>query len=819
MSATGSVGEGGCPLVGSPINRREDERLLVGQGQYIDDIPEPAGTLHVGFVRSTHPHAAIRGINIAAAAAVPGIQAIITGEDLAAWTCPLVTPTPGGNKLHRYNLAFGKVRYVGEPVVAVVATTPYQVEDALELVEVEYEPLTAVLTIQDAVNPDLPPIYDDLPSNVDFELKYATPGADEAIGRAPHVVSDTFSTTRLAGVAMETNGFLASWDAGQRKLALWSTAHLPHKQRWEVAYALGLPEKDVKLMVPDVGGSFGLKTVTRPELIVGAALTKQLGRPIKWVGDRQEDLALLHCRDFRFHIELAVDNNGVIVGVRNVPIANDGAYPLWAATGGLDAGGAGHHMMGCYKVPHYMFHARGVVTNTAPTTSYRGVAAPLCSLAMETLLNRVAEQLGIDPVEIRRRNLIKNADLPYKNAVNVTHDTASHIECLDRVLQLSNYHEFRRTKSGRRGPDGMFRGIGLASMADHTGQGTSITRSRGQASRWPGYDGARVRIEPDGKASLHITVVSQGQGHSTVFAQLAADGLGLPFDHVSIEPFDSANAPFGTGAGASRAAVVAGGAVMKACATLAAKVRRIAAKLLDVSADDLYLRDGRAVVKIDPARFVTIREVAETAYMIGMGNLPDGETIGLEVLEFYDPPTSSYSMASHVAQVAINPDTGLVKVEAYYVVHDCGRVLNPKIVEGQIVGALVQGIGAVLMEGAHYSEDGQPTSTTLLDYSIPTMLDVPEFVLDHIETPSTMTMGGLKGVGESGAVGVVPALILAITDALSTYDPVITSMPLTPNVVLELMGVRDEDREEGTYEQSAPEGLERLTPQDESILN
>lgn len=788
-------------FVGTPMNRREDERLLLGQGQYIDDLPEPTGLLHVGFVRSTYPHATIKSINIEAAASLPGIEAIVTGEDLDAWTSPLVTPTPGGNKLQRYHLALGTVRYVGEPVVAVVAATPYQVEDALELIEIEYEPLPAVITIQDAINPALPPIYDNLPSNIDFEARYSTPGAEEAIAKAAHVVSDTFSTTRLAAVAMEMCGFLASYDTGLKKLTLWSTAHLPHKQRWEVADALGLPEKDVKVLVPDVGGSFGLKTVTRPELVVGAALAKQLGRPMKWVGDRQEDLALLHGRDFQFHVELAVDEEGTIVGVRNTPIVNDGAYPLWVTTGGLDAGGAGHHMMGCYKVPNYMFHARAVVTNTAPTASYRGVASPLCSLAMETLLTRVANQLGIDPVEIRRRNLIRKEDLPYTNGVNITHDTASHIECLDRVLELSNYAEFRRTKSGRLGGDGMLRGIGIASMADHTGQGTSVTRKRGQASRWPGYDGAMIRIEPDGKASVHITVVSQGQGHSTVFAQLAADGLGLPFEHVTVEPFDSSTAPFGTGAGASRAAVVAGGAVMKACASLNAKMRRIAAKLLEVDPDDVELRDGKAMLKNDCTRSVTIKQVAEVAYMISMGNMPEGESIGLQVLEFYDPPSSSYAMAAHVAQVAIHPGTGLVKVERYYVVHDCGRVLNPKIVDGQIVGALAQGIGAVLMEGAHYSDDGQPTATTLLDYSIPTMLDVPEIVLDHIETPSTITMGGLKGVGESGAVGVVPAIILAVTDALSEYKPVITTMPLTPSFVLELMGVKDDDPDESTTHQ------------------
>ncbi len=413
---------------------------------------------------------------------------------------------------------------------------------------------------------------------------------------------------------------------------------------------------------------------------------------------------------------------------------------------------------------------------------------------MESLLTRAAEKLGIDPVELRRRNLIRTEDLPYTNAVNVTHDTASNLECLALALERSDYFKFRETQSGKPGKDGKLRGIGLACMADHTGQGTSITRLRGQSSRWPGYDGASVKIEPDGKASVHLSVASQGQGHETVFAQLAAETLGLPMRHVTVDSTDTANVPFGTGAGASRGAVVAGGAVIKACTRIADKMKRIAAHMLGVNAADMTLCEGSAFVTANPDLSVTVAQIAETAYMIGPAQMPQDETIGLDALEFYDPPSSTYAMASHVAQVAVDPGTGLVTVERYYVVHDCGRVLNPKIVDGQIVGAIVQGIGAVLMEAARYSEEGQPVATTLLDYTIPTMLDVPEISVDHIETPSTYTLGGMKGAGESGAVGVVPALILAITDALSAYKPQITTMPLTPSNVMKIMGVDDSTR-------------------------
>jgi len=408
---------------------------------------------------------------------------------------------------------------------------------------------------------------------------------------------------------------------------------------------------------------------------------------------------------------------------------------------------------------------------------------------METLLERVAKMVGIDSIEIRRKNLIKKEDLPYVNAVDVTHDTASHIECLERALRSSDFLEVKKT-TGKIGEDGKLRGIGLACVADHTGQGTSITRRRGQASRWPGYDGAFVRVEPDGKASVHVSMASQGQGHETVFAQLAADALGLDFDDVTVQAPDTATVPFGTGAGASRGAVAGGGAVIKTCTVLAEKMKRIAAHLLEVSPKDIQIKEGRAVVPGADIG-VSVKKIAETAYMIGMAAMPEGEKIGLEALEFYDPPSSSYSIATMVAQVAVDPATGLVSVERFNVVHDCGKIINPKIVDGQIVGAVVQGIGAVLMEGARYSEDGQPIATTLLDYTIPTVMDVPDIVVEHIETPSTFTLGGMKGAGETGAVGVVPAIILAVADALSDFDPKITTMPLTPSNVLRLIGIDD----------------------------
>jgi carbon-monoxide dehydrogenase large subunit len=777
--------------VGRPVARVEDQRLVQGEGRYIDDVPEPDGVLHAAFVRSSSAHAKIVSIDRAAALKLPGVHAVVVGPELANWIRPIPTPLAEGRTLVRHVLAMDRVRFVGEPVAVVLATSAYVAEDAAELVQIDYEPLPTLVTIDEAMAQSTRPIYDDLPSNVVFRAAMETPGTNEAFAQAKHVFSDTFSSTRLAGVAMETCGFLASYDKGRELLSLWSTAHQPIKERWEIAEALGLPEKNVRVVTPDVGGSFGMKTVTRSEVLVGAALAVMFCRPIKWVGDRQEDLALLHGRDYQFTITLAVDDEGRIVAVRNRPVVNIGAYALWITSAGIDAGGAGHHMMGAYRVPHYAYEAFSVVTNTAPTCSYRGVASPILTFGMETLLMRAAHQLKIDPIEIRQRNLIRQEDLPYRNAVGVVHDTASNLQCLDIVLERSNYREFKQRFSGKPGPDGLLRGIGLACMADHTGQGTSIARARGQASRWPGYDGARVRIEPDGKASLHLSLASQGQGHETVFAQLAADTLGLRMEDVSLETPDTSSTPFGTGAGASRGTVGGGGALIKACTSLGEKMKRIAAHQLKLPVSSMVLSQGRVSCDHDPTQFLLIRQIAAIAYMIGMGDMPPGETIGLDVVEFYDPPMSSYALGSCVAEVAVDPGTGLVKVERFFMAHDCGRVLNPMLVDGQVKGAIVQGIGAVLMEGARYSADGQPMATTLLDYAIPTTLDTPEIILDHVETPSTFTLGGMKGAGESGAIGVVPAIIHAVADALGQTPPAITSMPLTPSVVMQMLGVDD----------------------------
>ena len=776
------------PYVGTAVPRREDERLLSGHALFIDDLTEPHGTVFLAFLRSPYAHARIKSIDVSTAKSARGVVDVVIGSLVAERIKPMETPTLQGQPLLvRPNMATDVVRYVGENVAAVAATDPYLAEDAVELIEVEYEPLPPAISIEQAMSEDAPRVHDYLPSNIVFNLKYEIPDTDKVFEQAPHVLTDRFSSSRISQVAMETRGFLSQFDPGTNKLRHFSTAHMPHKMRWELADALKLQEKDVQVIAPHVGGSFGGKVFTFQEDVVGAVVSRELQRPVKWVQDRQNDLSQMHGREFLYDTQMAFDDNGAILGVKLKAVVNIGAYPLWIGTAGLDAGGAGHHMMGPYRIKHYSYDVYSVVSNTAPTGPYRGVAAPICTFATETLLEQMAAQLDIDPIEIRRRNLIRPEDLPFVNAVGITHDTASHLDCLDRTLELIGYDEFKRTHSGKLGDDGQYRGIGVACMTDHTGQGSSVTRLRGQSSRWPGIDGASIRMEPDGKVIAYVSFASQGQGHTTVFAQIIADQLGMPMEHVTVEQGDTATMPFGTGAGASRGAVAGGGAVINASARVADKLRRIAANLMELSADDIVLADGKASVTGVPDMSVSIEEIAATAYLIGPGNLPEGEPIGIEATEYYDPPTSSYPNGTHAACIAVDAETGCVTIEKYVIVHDCGRVINPMIVDGQIVGAAAQSIGSVLMEAMRYSADGQPATTTLLDYVIPTFLDVPSIELDHFESPSTTNPGGFKGVGESGTVGVVPALTIALADALSRFNPKIRTIPILPHDIVDMM--------------------------------
>lgn len=774
--------------------RKEDDRLLRGGGRYLDDIEEPARTVHLAIVRSTHAHARIVSVAAGEAFEVPGVVAILRGDDFTGLLHPLCGdgPLPGFAATERPPICTDRALFVGDVVALVLATDPYLAEDAAGLVEVEYESLPATVSIEQAMTEGSPAVHAEVPDNVLFRNAQATEGFDAQFASAPHVFRETFTTSRVSSVSLETRGCLACYDEGLKSFTLWTSSQVPHIVRSTICEVLGLSDTELRVVAPDVGGGFGMKASVYPEEIIVTALARRLRRPVKWVGDRQDDfLASSHARDMRIDVEMGVQEDGTLVGFRLDVVANAGAYPGVPFGSSLEAGGGPRTFPGPYRFRHYAFRTRAVATNTCPSGPYRAVAAPVAFFALEGMMDRAARALGLDPVSIRRCNLLRPEDFPYVNAGGIRYDVGNYTGLLERALELSGYEAFRKSQRSCAPDAGKLRGIGIACITEQTGQGSSRYRARG-LRRIPGIEGARLKVEPNGKAVLMVSQPTQGQGHLTTFAQLAAEDLGIPPEDITVIEGDTALTPFGTGTFASRSVVAGGGAVITASRVIAAKMRRIAGELLEVAAEDIVLRDGNAEVAGVAEMHVPIEEIARIAYSMGPRAVPRGESFGLETTEYYDPPVTSVSSAVHVAQVAVDRVTGQVEVERYSVVHDCGRMVNPLIVDGQTHGAVAQGLGPALMERVIYDDTGQLLTTTLLDYLLPTAMDVPDMQLDHFETPATDTLGGVRGMAESGVIGAIPAIANAVSDALRPYGYVVNRIPIRPEELLRAISAGNE---------------------------
>ena len=772
--------------IGRPVLRREDKKLLKGRGQFLDDIDLPRQA-HVAFVRSPHAHARIRGIDTAAARALPGVCAVLTGADLAAVCQPMrvVVRLPGYRPTTQTVLAVDRVRFVGDAVAVVAAESRYIAEDAADLVRVDYEPLPAVVDMERALDAASPVVHDDLGTNVLFKGEHKAGDVDGAFSGGHRVLRETFRCTRVAGVPLEGRGCLASWDVGLETLTEWSSTQIPHLLRTSLAELLGLPETRVRVVAPDVGGGFGTKAHVYPEELVVAALSMKLGRPVKWIQDRREDLMTsIHARDHLYEIDVAFDGDGVIHGVKLRLLTNAGAFASFPFGCTLEPTGGARMMVGPYRIQNYAYEAYAIATNTCPSGAYRGVAQPSAFFTIEGMMDRIGKALGIDPAEVRFRNVIR--EFPYVNAVGVRYDSGSYGPSLRRALDLIGYDEYRRGQTPSRLENGKYRGIGICCMTEITGTGSAGWAPRG-VSRVPGFDSAMIRIEPTGHVTAMLSAAAQGQGHETTFAQVLAEALGVPFDDVTVLEGDTALGLYGTGTFASRSVVATGGAALKASKPLREKMVRIAAHLLEASPHDVELADGRASVRGVPGTVVTVRQIAETAYSMTAARLPAGEEFGLESTAHYDPPPMTFANAAHVVQVAVDARTGRIEFEKYAVVHDCGRVVNPMLVEGQIHGGTAQGLGEAVMEAMVYDADGQLLSATLMDYLLPTTADMPRIAIDHMESPSTETLGGFKGVGEGGVIGAVPAIANAVADALAGLGANVNHVPLSPDRVLDLI--------------------------------
>ncbi len=773
-------------LVGARVKRREDERLLTGRGAYVDDY-SPARLLHAAFLRTPYAHARITEIDTATARMMDGVAAVLTGPRIAE----LVKPVRAASRMREYRetafppLAVEKVRYVGEAVAAVVAESRYMAEDAAERIQVEYEPLPVLSDPVEAARPDAVVLHDEAGTNVLLSREFARGDVDAALAGAALCVHGRFRFRRHTAVCMESRGCLADYDPGARELTLRSATQCPGLLRDALADLLDLPEHRIRVVAADVGGGFGAKSSLYPEEIVLCALTRLLERPIKWIGDRREDLlASTQAWDEIVDAELAFHGDGTIAGLRADVTSDIGAYSIYPWTATVEPIQTISFLSGPYRMTHYRARNRGVATCKAPMGPYRGVGRPVTTFVLESLMDRAARRLDVDSAELRLRNYIRPGDFPYKTPSGLVWDQASLTECMQKARSILNV-DTTRDRIARARTQGRWMGLGYATYIELTGVGSAIPVSPGMPIA-TGTEAAFVRVDPAGTVTAVFSVAPQGQGHETALAQVVADALGVGLDAVRVVCGDTAVAPQGTGTYASRSAVLAGGAAIRAGQSLKDKALKIAGHIMETNPDDLDLRDGRVFVRADPRRGLPFADVAKTAYA-GLRYLPPDMEPGLEVTRFYDPFFGTASSATHVAVVEVDPETFKVRVDRYIVVEDCGRIINPVIVDGQVHGGVAQGIGAALFEEVVYDEHGQLLTGTLMDYLLPTAADVPPIEVHHIETPSPTTLGGFRGMGEGGTIGAPAAIANAVSDTLAHLGIEITEIPITPERLFRLV--------------------------------
>ncbi|MBA3264344.1 MAG: xanthine dehydrogenase family protein [Thermoleophilaceae bacterium] len=765
--------------------RREDAELLTGRGRFIGDLQRP-GMLHAAFLRSPYPHARIESIDSSAATAMPGVHAVLTGadlpEDLGAQPN---THLFGERETPYYALARERVRYAGEPVAVIVAESPYVAEDARDEIVVDWEPLPSVGDAELAVADGAPLVWPDRdwPDNVCGTFETEMGNVDQAFDEADVVVTESYRIQRQFACSLEGRGVLAEWDQNVDELTIWTSSQIVHIVRDLLSAVLGLPEHRIRVLVPRIGGGFGAKFHFYPEETAVALAARATGRPVRWVEDRLESfLATVHAREQRVRISMAARDDGTIIGVKGDLIGDMGAAmhtvgygPLWLTAVMLTS---------VYEIPSARVRARAVVTNKTPLGSYRGWGQPQANFVVERTVDRLAEELGIERVELRRRNFIPPERLPRKS-LHHTLDSGDYRACLDRAMELVAERRWYERQAELR-EQGRHVGIGISFYTENSALGPSRMINEGGVQQG-GYDIARVRVEPGGEVTLYTGLCEMGQGLTTALAQVCADNLGVHPDQINVVHGDSSQVPYtGYGTGASRGAAVGGAAVMKAAGSAREKVLRIAGHMLEANPADLEAEDGRIFVRGTPSASVTMADVGRAAYIRAI-ELPDGEDPGIEAVEAFDPPQFAWPYGANVAVVEVDVETGEVSFLDYLYVHDCGTIVNPAIVEGQIQGGVAQGIGAALFEALPYDEEGQPLFATFMEYVLPTAAELPRLVMEHQHTPSPNIPGGMKGVGEAGAIGSPAAVVAAIEDALAPYGARITETPVTPAAIVAMV--------------------------------
>jgi carbon-monoxide dehydrogenase large subunit len=770
-------------VLGKPLRRNEDPRLLTGQALFTDDV-HLAGMVHAAFLRSPYAHARIRRIDASRARQRPGVVAVYTAPDLGDYWKPgplLVSPPPiEGLVFHERTqvpLARDKVRHAGEPLAIVIAESRYVAEDALGDIDVEYEPLPAVVDLEKALLPDATRVHDDLESNLAAHVIQKRGDYQQAKRQAHLVIQRRLTYDHGAAAALENRGVVADWDTRQARLTVWDTTQAPIPIRNGLAARLGLSEHQVRVIAPFVGGGFGPKIMMfYPEELVIPWVAMQLQRPVKWIEDRAENfLATTHERSQIHNAEIALTKDGRILGVHDVFLHDTGAYDPYGLTVPINSQCT---LLGPYDIRNYYSEFKAVFTNKTIVTPYRGAGRQHGVFVIERLLDIAARELKIDPRDIRRRNFLPPDSFPHDNNIiyqdfaPLVYDSGNYAPILEHALRLIEYDDFVAKEQPRLRKEGRHVGIGVVAYVEGTGIGP--------------YEGARVQIEATGKVSVATGVGTQGQGHFTSFAQVAAEQLGVDLSDVEVVTGDTDQFHWGTGTFASRGAVVAGNAVHAAAQRVREKVLRFAAEVLEAPADQLELGGGKVWVKGKPERSVTLGELAGQANPL-RGAVRPGTEPGLEATEYFGPASGATASGVHAAILEVDPETMHIEIKKYVVVHDCGTVLNPLILEGQVHGGVAQGIGNSYYEHLMYDENAQLMNASFMDYLLPTSLDVPPIIVGHEETPSPLNPLGVKGAGEAGAIPAGALFAQAVEDALYDVPLEILEIPLSPNRLWELM--------------------------------
>jgi len=809
-----------APAIGQPLRRREDQRFIQGKGAFVMDLAAGTGALHMAVLRSPYAHATVSDIEIQGARSLPGVVAVLTAADLGPigdlpcdWAVPGMTAVPRHPVLARR-----RVRYVGQPVAVVAASTPEQAQDAIEAIAVTYQPLATAVGLEDALAETAPTLHAEVPGNRAFVFRRQAGDFDAAAAGAEVVIQRRIVNNRLAPVPLEGRAVLSEYDPAMGRLTHHTSTQLPHIHQRALAEALGMPQHRLRLVAPDVGGGFGTKLSFYAEDVLAALLAIRLGRPVRWVEGRSESfLASTHGRDQVAEVELAARADGTVLALRVQILANLGAYALGMGPG-VPAINCGLSVTGAYRIPVMDVTVTGIYTNTAPVGPYRGAGHPEATFLIEQAMDALACRLNLDPADIRRRNFIPASAFPYRLPTGMTYDSGDYAANLEAALALADYAGLRREQAVARS-QGRYLGIGLATYVEMSGAGPSIGMGATGFHRG-GHESARVMLHPDGTATVFSGAHSHGQGHATSLAQVAADALGIAPDAIEVVQGDTATIPFGTGTYNSRSMAVGGMAVHMACKAVLTKATLIAAALLRRRPDDLLYANGIFQVKdrfapgravshavkrlgaqvkgsifqrvtgltgLPPAQYfprngtITLAEVARAAYL--GHDLPFGMAPGLDETCFFDPKGMPASAGTHIAVVEVDVETGVVALRRHIAVDDCGRIINPLLAAGQVHGGAAQGIGQALSERVVYNEMGQLLTASLTDYAIPRATDLPQFDISHTVTPSPLNSLGVKGIGEGATIGAPPAVVSAVLDALAPFGVADLAMPLTPETV------------------------------------